>query len=128
MIAAIGNRLPMMVKAHVSPGLRAKTKPQIEQRSSWDHLEKSRPSPQCGQRLRSPRRSAVLINFEREDVIHKRIRLWVKRAAGHQEPDRSRGHDERGSSQRTEHTAEVKLLAPVAWPWGSKVRLSIRQR
>ena len=61
----------MMVKAHVSPGLRAKTKPQIEQRSSWDHPENSRPSPQCGQRLRSPRRSAVLINFEREGVIHK---------------------------------------------------------
>ena len=61
----------MIVKAHVSPGLRAKTKPQIEQRSSWDHPENSRPSPQCGQRLRSPRRSAVLINFEREGVIHK---------------------------------------------------------
>src|SRR5215216_1838811 len=60
----------MMVKAHVSPGLRAKPKPQIEQHSSWDHPENSRPSPQCGQRLRSPRRSAVLINFEREGLIH----------------------------------------------------------
>src|SRR5688572_8365334 len=58
-----------MVKAHVSPGLGAKTKPQIEQRSSWDHPEKSRPSPQCGQRLRSPRRIAVLINVDREGVI-----------------------------------------------------------
>ena len=56
----------MMVKAHVSPGLRVKTKLQIEQRSSWDHPENSRPSPQCGQRLRSPRRSAVLNKFERE--------------------------------------------------------------
>jgi hypothetical protein len=63
-----------MVKAHVSPGLRAKTKPQTEQRSSWDHPENSRPSPQCGQRLRSPRRSAVPIKFEREGVIHK----WEK--------------------------------------------------
>jgi hypothetical protein len=61
----------MMVKAHVSPGLRAKTKPQIEHRSSWDHPENSRPSPQCGHRLRRPRRSAVLINFDREGVIHK---------------------------------------------------------
>ena len=69
-MAAIGSRSPMMVKAHVSPGLRAKTKPQIEHRSSWDHPENSRPSPQCGQRLRSPRRSAVLINFEREGVIY----------------------------------------------------------
>src|SRR5688500_18937685 len=65
MITPIGTRSPMMVKAHVSPGLGTKTKPQIEQRSSWDHPENSRPSPQCGQRLRSPRRSAVMINFER---------------------------------------------------------------
>jgi hypothetical protein len=67
----MGSRSPMMVKAHVSPGLRAKTKPQIEQRSSWTHPENSRPPPQCGQRLRSPRRSAVLISFEREGVMHK---------------------------------------------------------
>ncbi len=67
----MGNRSPTMMKAHVSPGLRVKTKPQIEQRSSWDHPENSGPSPQCGQRLRNPRRSAVLINFEREGVIHK---------------------------------------------------------
>jgi hypothetical protein len=67
-MAAIGSRSPMMLKAHVSPGLRAKTKPQIEHRSSWDYPENSRPSPQCGQRLRNPRRSAVLINFEREGV------------------------------------------------------------
>src|SRR5688572_7678423 len=63
----------MMVNAHVSPGLRAKTKPQIEQRSRWDQSENSRPSPQCGQRLRSPRRSAVLINFQRKGVIHKYV-------------------------------------------------------
>jgi hypothetical protein len=62
----------MMVKAHVSPGLRVKTRPQIAQRSSWDHPENSRPFPQCGQRLHSPRRSAVPINFEREDVIRSR--------------------------------------------------------
>src|SRR5687767_10295266 len=68
MIAAIGSRSPMMVKAQVSPGLRAKTKPQIEQRSRSDQPEKSRPLPQCGQRLRSPRQSAVRINFEREGV------------------------------------------------------------
>ena len=70
-IAASGSRSPMMVKAQVSPGLAAKTKPQIEQRSSWVHPENSRPSPQCGQRLRSPRRSAGPINFEREGVMHK---------------------------------------------------------
>ena len=57
----------MMVKAHVSPGFRAKIKPQTEQRSRWDHPENSGPSPQCGQRLRSPRRSAVPIDFERND-------------------------------------------------------------
>jgi hypothetical protein len=67
----MGSRSPMMVKAHVSPGLGAKTRPQIEQRSSWDHPEKSRPSPQWGQRFRSPRPIAVLINFDREGVIHK---------------------------------------------------------
>jgi hypothetical protein len=61
-----------MMKAHVSPGLRAKTKPQLEQRSKWDHPENSGPSPQCGQRLRNPRRTAVLINFEREGVISPR--------------------------------------------------------
>jgi hypothetical protein len=54
----------MIVKAHVSPGLRTKIKPQIEQHSRWDQPENSGPSPQCGQRLRSPRRSAVVINFE----------------------------------------------------------------
>src|SRR4029453_1482697 len=63
-----------MTKAHVSPGLRAKTKPQIEQRSRWDQPENSRPSPQCGQRLRSPRRSAVPINFEREGAIPELVR------------------------------------------------------
>jgi hypothetical protein len=56
----------MMVKAHVSPGFFAKTKPQIEQRSKNDHPENNRPSPQCGQRFRSPRPSAVPINFGRE--------------------------------------------------------------
>jgi hypothetical protein len=61
----------MMVKGHVSPEFRTKTKPQIEQRSRWDHPENSRPSPQCGQRPRSPRQSAVRINFEREGVINK---------------------------------------------------------
>ena len=50
-------------------GIRTKTKPQIEQRSRWDHPENSLPSPQCGQRLRSPRRSAVLTNFEREGAL-----------------------------------------------------------
>src|SRR5262245_23976423 len=68
MIAPRGSRSPRMVKAHVSPGLRAKTRPQLEHRSSWDHPENSGPSPQCGQRLRNPRRSAVLVNFEREDT------------------------------------------------------------
>jgi len=58
----------MMTKAHVSPGLRTKTKPQLEQRSSWDHPENSRPSPQCGQRWRSPRQSVVRIKFEREGM------------------------------------------------------------
>src|SRR4029453_17740975 len=58
-----------MVKAHVSPGFGTNTRPQTEQRSSWCHLEKSRPSPQCGQRLRSPRRRTVRISFEREGVI-----------------------------------------------------------
>src|SRR2546426_10876304 len=69
----MGSRSPRMMKAHVSPGLRAKTKPQIEQRSNWDHPENSGPSPQCGQRLRNPRRSAVLINFEREGVILREV-------------------------------------------------------
>jgi len=64
----------MMVKAQVSPGLRVKTNPQCEQRSSWDHPENIRPSPQCGQRLRSPRRSAVPINFEREGIIQVRLK------------------------------------------------------
>src|SRR5687768_11803237 len=44
----------MMVKAHVSPGLSSKTKPQLEQLSNWDQPENSRPWPQCGQRLRIP--------------------------------------------------------------------------
>src|SRR4030095_10000689 len=66
----MGSRSPTMVKAHVSPGLRVKTKPQIEQRSSWDHPENSDPSPQCGQRLSNPPPSVVLIDFEREGVIH----------------------------------------------------------
>jgi hypothetical protein len=65
MIAAIGSRSPMMVNAHVSPGLREKTRPQIAQRSNWDQPENSCPSPQCGQRLRSPRESAVPISCER---------------------------------------------------------------
>ena len=69
----------MMVKAHVSPGLRTKTNLQIEQRSSWDHPENSRPSPQCGQRLRSPRRSAVMITFERDALIRKlENAAWIK--------------------------------------------------
>jgi hypothetical protein len=63
----------MMTKAHVSPGLRTKTKPQLEQRSSWDHPENSRPSPQCGQRWRSPRQSVVRINFEREGILEHEI-------------------------------------------------------
>ena len=69
MIAAMGSRSPMMVKAHVSPGLREKTRPQIEQCSNWDQPENSGPSPQCGQRLRSPRHSAVPIRFEREGLV-----------------------------------------------------------
>src|SRR5262249_37102985 len=67
----MGSRSPTMMKAHVSPGLRVKTKPQTEQRSNWDHPENSGPSPQCGQRLRNPRPSAVLMIFEREGVIHR---------------------------------------------------------
>src|SRR5262245_374826 len=67
----MGSRSPTMMKAQVSPGLRVKTKPQTEQRSNWDHPENSGPSPQCGQRLRNPRPSAVLMIFEREGVIHR---------------------------------------------------------
>jgi len=48
-----------------------KTRPQVEQRSHWDHPENSGPWPQCGQRLRNPRRSAVPINVEREGVIRE---------------------------------------------------------
>jgi hypothetical protein len=66
----------MMVKAHVSPGLRVKTRPQIAQRSSWDHPENSHPSPQCGQRLCNPRRSAVPINFEPEGVMDQIAKLF----------------------------------------------------
>src|SRR5688500_10639058 len=69
----------MMVKAHVSPGLRPKTKPHIEHCSRWDHPENSRPSPQCGQRLRSPRQSAVLIKLEREGVLPCRMRAGSAR-------------------------------------------------
>ena len=72
----MGSRSPTIVKAHVSPGLRVKTKPQIEHRSNWDHPENSRPSPQCGQRLRNQRQSAVLIDFEREGVIRKSLRRF----------------------------------------------------
>jgi len=70
-IAPIGNRSPTMLNAHVSPGLRAKTRPQTEQRSKNDHPEKSRPWPQCGQRLRNPRPRAVAINFDREGVMRQ---------------------------------------------------------
>jgi hypothetical protein len=52
----------MIVKAQVSPGLRSKTRPQVEQRSRWDHPENSLPSPQCGHRLRKPRPRVVAIN------------------------------------------------------------------
>lgn len=54
-----------MVKAHVSPGFGTNTNPQIAQRSFCAHPEKSRPSPQWGQRLRKPRCNAVTISFER---------------------------------------------------------------
>ena len=54
----------MIVKAHVSPAFRAKTRPHTEQRSKKDHPENRRPSPQCGQRLRRPRPSAVAMNFQ----------------------------------------------------------------
>src|SRR6187455_2259932 len=67
----MGSRSPMMVKAHVSPGFRAKTRPHTAQRSRCDRPEKSWPSPQWGQRLRSPRRSAVPITLAREGVIHR---------------------------------------------------------
>ena len=68
----------MMVKAQVSPGLGAKTKPQIEQRSKLgrDALL-SQPTPITaslrGQRsLRSTHAaSAGPINFEREGVMHE---------------------------------------------------------
>jgi hypothetical protein len=51
----------MIVNAQVSPGLRAKMRPQTEQLGKKDQPEKSRPLPQWGQRLRSPRPSAVLM-------------------------------------------------------------------
>src|SRR5688500_12465325 len=60
----MGSRSPMMVKAHVSPGLRTKTRPQLEQRLRSDQPANNRPSPQCGHRLRSPRQSAVPIKFD----------------------------------------------------------------
>src|SRR5262245_23725298 len=82
MITERGTRSPTMVKAQVSPGLRVKTKPQIEQRSNCDHPENSGPSPQCGQRLRNPRRSAVPINFDREGVIHKVHLAYDRMPAG----------------------------------------------
>ena len=68
-IAARGSRSPMMVKAQVSPALRAKTNPQVVQRSSWAHAENSGPWPQCGQRLLSPRRSAVAMNAGPKEFI-----------------------------------------------------------
>jgi hypothetical protein len=43
MIAATGSLSPMIVKAQVSPGLRSKTRPQVEQRSRWVHPENSLP-------------------------------------------------------------------------------------
>ena len=61
----------MIVKAHVSPAFRAKTRPQTEQRSKKDHPENRRPSPQCGQRLRRPRPSAVAMNFQPPGVKRK---------------------------------------------------------
>src|SRR5687767_14492032 len=75
----MGSRSPMMVKAQVSPGLRTKTKPQTAQRSRSDQPEKSRPSPQCGHRLRRPRHSAVRINIERAGVLVARMRLALRR-------------------------------------------------
>ena len=63
-IPASGSRSPKMVKAQVSPELRANTRPQTEHLSKNDHPENSRPSPQCGQRLRSPRRRTVTIIVE----------------------------------------------------------------
>src|SRR5262249_7098303 len=48
---------------------RANTSPHTEQRSKKDQPEKSRPSPQWGQRLCRPRPSAVTISVQAEDVI-----------------------------------------------------------
>src|SRR5687768_12985500 len=58
----------MIVNAHVSPGFRTKTRPQLEQRATSDQPANSGPSPQCGQRLRSPRPSAA-ITVLREGVM-----------------------------------------------------------
>src|SRR5688572_29600249 len=71
MIAAIARRSPMTVKAHVSPAFRSKTRPQMAQRSTWDHPENSRPTTQYGQRLRSPRRNALRMNPEGGRGMHK---------------------------------------------------------
>ena len=87
----------MMVKAHVSPGFRAKIKPQTEQRSRWDHPENSGPSPQCGQRLRSPRRSAVPINFERDGLM---LELRILLGPNHPSDLRS-AHRRKGKSVRS---------------------------
>ena len=70
-MAPIGNRSPMMVKAQVSPAFRAKIRPHTAQDSKNDQPENRRPLPQCGQRLRSPRASAVAISFRSEDVIRE---------------------------------------------------------
>src|SRR5262245_61662750 len=97
----MGSRSPTMMKAHVSPGLRVKTKPQIEQRSNWDHPENSGPSPQCGQRLRNPRPSAVRINVGREGVIHKRLCGLTNSLIGGSSYARVRVHLQIGSKPTT---------------------------
>jgi hypothetical protein len=84
----------MMVKAHVSPGLREKTKPHVAQLQAETTRKTAAPSPQRWQRLRSPRRSAVLINFVCEGV------MTGNRSA-------------RPSSQRPEPRSGVSLAHPA---------------
>jgi ATP-binding protein involved in chromosome partitioning len=106
----------MMVKAQVSPGLRVNTRPQVEQCSSWVQPENSRPSPQCGQRLRSPRDSAVPINFERDVVIDDcgDYRVWSAAATHH-----SRGRLRAGTG--VGYALNVKRYHDIAGDGGSRI-------
>ena len=62
----------------MSPAFRAKTNPHTEQRSRKDQPENRCPSPQCGQRLRRPRPSAVTLSFHVEGVIPNAYRCRVR--------------------------------------------------